>query len=95
MAPSPLRSPLRAALLLLAVLALASATPPPAAGKLPRLRGRVRRHTNATIFGAAHSTANATACHKKGEDAAHPKGASTAPWKKRMPALGVVALVDR
>ena len=96
MAPSPLRSPLRAALLLLAVLALASATPPPAAGKLPRLRGRVRRHTNATIFAPGSGTANATAARaqRAARRAAHPKGVHLPhSRKKRMTALGVVALV--
>mgnify|MGYP003315378958 CR=1 FL=1 len=96
MAPSPLRSPLRFALLLLAVLALASAPPPPAAGKLPRLRGRVRRHTNATIFAQGGGTANATAARaqRAARRAAHPKGVHLPhSRKKRMTALGVVALV--
>ena len=96
MARSPLRSPLRAALLLLAVLALAEATPPPAAGKLPRLRGRVRRHTNATIFAPGGGSANATAARaqRAARRAAHPKGVHLPhSRKKRMTALGVVALV--
>ena len=95
MARSPLRSPLRAAFLLLVVLALATATPPPAAGKLPRLRGRVRRHTNATIFAPAGGT-NATAARaqRAARRAAHPKGVHLPhSRKKRMTALGVAALV--